>query len=120
LAAAQRVDAVMQRAPVPAFPAVGIMVDLRVTPRVAEAEQRGEVITDVAPGVVGTVRHRHDAGTVGALEPLDLASDEVERFRPRDAHVARLAAVLRIALAVRVEVDALHRIELAMRRIDDA
>ena len=119
LADAQRVAPVMHRAPVPAFPAVGIMVDLGVTAGVAEAEQRGEVITDIAPGVMGTVRHRHDAGTVGALEPLDLARDEVERLRPRNAHVARFAAVLGIALAVRVEVDALHRIEQAIGRIND-
>ena len=119
LADAQRVAPVVHRAPVPAFPAVGIVVHLRVADRVGEAEQRGEVVADIAPGVMRAVRHRDRAGAVVALQPLDLAGDEVERLVPGDAHVARLAAVLRIALAVRIEVDALHRIEQPVGRIDD-
>src|SRR6266571_655140 len=93
LADAKRVSPMVHIAPVPAFPAVGIMMDLRVTDSVAEAEQRGEVVTDIAPGVVRTVRYRHHAGTVGTLEPFDFAGDEIERFLPRDAHITRLATV---------------------------
>ena len=88
LADAQRIAPVVHRAPVPAFPAVGIVMDLRVADRVAEAEQRREVVADVAPGMVRAVRHRHHAGPIGALESLDLAGDEVERLLPGDAHVA--------------------------------
>src|SRR2546425_12649271 len=63
--------------------------------------------------------YRHDAGAIGALEPLDLVRGDVERFLPGDAHVARLSAVLRVARAGRVEIDPLHRVEEAVGRIDD-
>jgi len=62
-------------------------MDLGIADRVAEAKQRGEIVADIAPGMMRTVRHRHDAGAVGTLEPFDLAGDEVERFLPRDANV---------------------------------
>ncbi len=87
--------------------------------RVGEAEQRREVVADIAPGVVRAVRDRDGAGAVLALLALDLVGDELDRLLPGDAHVAGLAAVLRIALAVRIEVDALHRIEQPVGRIDD-
>ncbi len=109
----------MHCAPVPAFPAVGIVVHARHADRIGEAEQRGEVVADVAPGVVRAVRHRDGAGTMLALLAPDLVGDDLDRFVPRDAHVAGLAAVLRIALAVRIEVDPLHRIKQAVRGVDD-
>ena len=105
-------------APVPALPAVGVVVHARHADRVGEAEQRGEVVADVAPGVVRAVAHRDRARAVVALLPLDLVGDDVERLVPRDAHIARLAAVLRIALAVGIEVDALHGMQQAVRRVD--
>ena len=109
----------MHRAPVPAFPAVGIVVHARHADRVGEAEQRREVVADIAPGVVRAVRGSDAAGTVFALLPFDLVGDELDRLLPGDADITRLAAVLRIALAVGVEVDPLHRIEQAVGRIDD-
>ena len=119
MADAQRMAPVMHRAPVPAFPAVGVVMDLGVADRVAKAEQGGKIIADVAPGVMRAVRHRHHARTVGALEPLDLACDKVERLLPGDAHIAGLAAVADVALAVRIEVDALHRMQQTVGRVDD-
>ena len=109
----------MHRAPIPAFPGIGVVVDARHADGVGEAKQRGEVITDIAPGVMRAVREGNRAGTVFALLPLDLVGDDLDRLVPGDAHVARLAAVLRIALALRIEVDALHRVQQAIRRIDD-
>ncbi len=67
---------------------------------------------------MGAVREGNGARTVFALLPLDLIGDELDRLRPGDATVAGLAAVLRIARAVRIEVDPLHRIQQAVGRID--
>ena len=94
-------------------------MDARHADRIGEAEQRREVVADIAPGVMRAVREGDGARAVFALLPLDLVGDELDRLVPGDAHIAGLAAVLRIALAVRIEVDALHRIEQAVRRIDD-
>ena len=94
-------------------------MDARHADRIGEAEQRREVVTDIAPGMVRAVREGDGAGAVFALLPLDLVGDDLDRLVPGDAHVAGLAAVLRIALAVRIEVDALHRVEQAVGRIDD-
>ncbi len=65
------------------------------------------------------VGRRDRARPVLALHALDLGSDDVERLVPGDALVAGDSAVLRVALAVRIEVDALHRIEAAVGRVDD-
>ena len=108
----------MRRAPVPAFPAVGVVVHLRHADRVLELAQRGEVVADVAPRVMRRVAARDRAVAVHRLLPRDLVRDDVERFVPADALVTGDAAVLRVALAVRVEVDSLHRIQDPVRRID--
>ena len=90
----------------------------RVADGVGEAIQGAEVIADMAPGMMRTVRDRHGARPVIVLHALDFAGDDVERFVPADPHVFRFAAVLRIALAFRIEIDPLHRVEQAIGRID--
>ncbi len=75
------------------------MVDARHADGVGEAEQRREVVTDIAPGMMRAVREGYGAGPVFALLPLDLVGDDFYRLVPGDAHVAGLAAVLRIALS---------------------
>ncbi len=94
-------------------------MDARHADRVGEAEQRGQVVADIAPGVVRAMRGGDRAGPVVALATLDLAGDQIERLVPRDTHIAGLAAVARIAVSIGVEVDALHRIEQPIGRIDD-
>src|SRR6267154_2008156 len=87
--------------------------------RIGETEQCREVVADIAPGVMRAVRYRNGARTMGELLALDLVGDDLDRLFPGDAHIARLAAILRIAFTVRIEVDALHRIEQPVGRIDD-
>ena len=109
----------VHRAPVPAFPTIGIVVHARHADRVGETVKRRKVITDIAPGVMRAVRHRDRTGPEVAPAALDLVCDHVECLIPRDAHILRLAAILRIAPAVRIEVDAFHRMQQPRRRIDD-
>src|ERR1700733_16081839 len=109
----------MHRAPIPALPRIWIVMDARHADGVGEPEQRGKIVTDIAPGVMRALREGDRARAVFALLPLDLGGDDPDRLVPGDAHVAGLAAILRIALAVRIEVDPLHRVEQAVRRIDD-
>ena len=118
LADAHRAAPVMRRAPVPAFPAVGVVVHLGHADRVLELAKRGEVVADVAPRVMRRVAARDRAVAVHRLLPCDLGRDDVERLVPADALVTGDAAVLRVALAVRVEVDALHRVQDPVGRID--
>src|SRR6476469_10148141 len=94
-------------------------MDARHADGIGEAEQRRQVVTDIAPGVMRAVRKGDGAGSVLALLPLDLVGDELDLFLPGDAYVAGLAAVLRVAFAIGIEIDALHRVEHAARRIDD-
>ena len=97
-------------APVPALPAVRVVEDGGGLEAVHEAHERAHLVADDAPVVV---RRGHAAdGRVAVLlaHARDLARDDVQRLVPGDALVGRLAAVLRVALAVRVEVDALHRV----------
>ena len=119
LADPQRVAPVMHGAPVPAFPGIRVVMHARHADRIGEAEQRREVVADIAPGMMRAVRERDGAGPVLAFLPLDLGGNEPDRLLPGDAHIAGFAAVLRIALAIGIEVDTLHRIEQPVGRIDD-
>ena len=118
LADAHRAAPVMRRAPVPAFPAVRVVMHLGHADRVLELAQRAQVVADVAPRVMRRMAARDRAVAMHRLLPRDLVRDDVERFVPADALVTRDAAVLRVALAVRIEVDALHRIQDPVGRID--
>ncbi len=115
---AHRIAEVVHGAPVPALPAVRVGGDPGEADQVGETHQRAQVIADVAPLVVR--RHREGDGTrpVDALLPVDLLGDDVQRLVPADAHVAGLAPVLGIALAVGIEIHPLHRMKDALVRID--
>ena len=113
---AQAVAPVVHRAPEPAFPAVGAVHELGDADQVPEAVEGAQVVAEVAPLVVRAVRDRDGARAHG-LGALDLLADDVERFVPADAHEPGLAAILDVAVAVRIEVDPLHRVEQAVLRI---
>ena len=86
--------------------------------RLHEAQQRANDSSRHCPTVVRAVPDRESRPDRTLRLPLDLVGDHVERLIPADAHVAGLAAVLRIALAVGIEVDALHRMQQALVGID--
>ena len=108
---AHRPAPVVRRAPVPAFPAIGVVVHLGHADGVLELAQRAQVVADVPPGVVRRVTAGDRARAVNRLLPLDLVRDDVERFVPAYALVTGYAAILRVAFAVGIEVHALHRME---------
>ena len=85
---------------------------------VEEADAGAQPVAEDAPGVVRAAAVHDRAGPVLALHALDLAGHQVERLVPADALVAGDAAVLRVALAVRVEVHPLHRVEQPVGRVD--
>jgi hypothetical protein len=105
-------------APVPALPAVGVARDRGMADEVREALQRAEIIADIAPAVVRLALESDGARPVRELLALDFIGDDGERLVPRDRHIAGEAAILRIALAGRVEIDALQGMQHAVRRID--
>src|SRR5215472_14460209 len=109
----------MDGPPIPALPRVRIVMDARHTDRIGKTEQRGKVVTDIPPGMMRAVRECDRARTVFPLLPFNLVGDELNRLGPGDSHISRLAAVLRIAFAIRIEIDALHRIEQAIWGIDN-
>ena len=115
LAHAQAMAPVMDRAPVPAFPAIRVVVDLGMADRVLEAVQRAQVIADIAPGMVRPMADRHHAGTVFPLGALDLAGDNADGLVPGNPLIARFAPVLGIAFAIGVEIDPFHGIEQPVR-----
>ena len=119
LADAQRVAPVVRRTPVPALPAIRVVMDGGVSDRVAEAVERGEVVADVAPGVMRAVADGHGTRPMLALDALDLGGGDIERLVPRDALVAGDAALFRVARAVGIEIDPLHRVQQPVGRVDD-
>ena len=109
---------VVHRAPVPPLPADRAEGDPGVADQIAEAKQRAQPVADVAPLVVGGLLDGDGTRAVLALHALDLAGDEIERLVPADALVLRDPAVPDVALALRIEIDALHRVQHALGRID--
>ena len=114
---AHRIAVVVRRAPVPAFPAVRVVVHAREAEQIAEA-QRARGNSRHCP--TGDANHadRDRSGPMDLALALDLVGDDVERLIPADADVAGHAPVLGVARPVRVEVDALHRVEDALVGID--
>ena len=52
------------------------------TDRVGEAVERGQVVADIAPGMMGAVRGRNRARPIVPPHSLDFVGDQVERFLP--------------------------------------
>ena len=105
--------------PPPAFPAVGLTVLLREAAPQAEQLAAGamaglhDLVLSVLVALVENSR-----GTVLLLDAIHLADDDVKRLVPGDALKLADAAVLRVAVAVGVEVDTHHGVADPRRRID--
>ncbi len=104
--------------PVPAFPAIRVVVGVSEAREVHEPEIGGMAIANIAPHVVGTGGGEDRSGAVGALDPVDFGDHDICRFIPRNALIPRDATVLDISVAVGVKVHALHRIHDALVGID--
>ena len=117
LAQAHAIAVVVHRAPIPTFPTVRVVHHLGGADGVEKLVGSTEVITNISPGMVRTMVAHDRALTEITLYALDFRSDDIERLVPTDPDIAGNAAILAIALAVGIEVDALHRIEQAIRRI---
>ncbi len=105
-------------APLPALPAVRVVLGIGEADEVHEAVVGAEAVAHVAPEMVGAGGRHHRRRPVLALDAQHLGGDHVERLVPADGFVGGLAAILDVALAVRVEVDALERRHDAVRRVD--
>ena len=105
-------------APVPALPAVRVVLAVGEAHEVHEAVVGAVAVADVAPQVVRALGGHDRAGADLAVTALDLVGDDVEGFVPADGLVAGHAAVLDVARALGVEVDALERREDALGRVD--
>src|SRR5271165_3595628 len=103
-------------APVPTFPTVRIGGNSSETDEICETHQRAEVIADIAPLMVGRHRKSNRTRPMHALLAVDFLGDNIERLVPADADIAGFSPVLRIALALWVEVNALQGIEYALVR----
>ena len=99
----------MLGAPIPAFPAVGVADLLGEAAQLVE-EQRGAAVRrmDHLALAVAVALHQDGQRAVCVADALDLVGDELCGLVPGDAHVLALAAVLRVALALRVPVDPLQ------------
>ena len=114
------------RAPVPAFPAVGVVLAVGEAHQVHEAEVGAVAVADVAPHVVRTGGAEDGARAAFPLDPLDLGRHDVEGLVPGDGLVARGAPVPGVTAAGSrgaegaggVEVDALERGEDPLGRVD--
>ena len=104
--------------PVPALPAVRLAGLQRVGAYEVEHAALAAVRrVDELRLAVAVELAEDRCGPVGLVHALDLAGDERARLVPADAHVAARAAVLRVALALRVPVHALHRVGDAVLRV---
>ena len=106
--------------PVPAFPRVGLT--RLIGPIVAEQIHKTRI---AAMGSMDNLRlsvtvalHEDRRQPVGVDYAPDFARDEIGRLIPGDPHELALASIFRMAIAVRIPVDALVRIENSVLRID--
>lgn len=109
----------MLAAPVPSFPAVGLARLQRVTAH--EVEHHGLA----AMGCMDDLRLAMAVGlaedgkrAILVVNALDLVRDDLRCLIPADADVLRFAAVLRVALAMRIPVHAAHRVKDTVLGVD--
>ncbi len=105
-------------APVPAFPAVGVVLPVGEAHQVHEAVVGAGAVPVDPPQVVRARRREHRRRPPLPLEADHLAGDDVQGLVPADGLVAGHPAVLGVPLAVGVEVHPLERGEDALRRVD--
>ena len=113
-------------APVPAFPAVGVVLAVGHPHEVHETVVRAEAVPDVAPHVVRAGGGEHPRGPQFPLTALDLRGHQIEGLVPAYWLVVRYPPVPTVAPAgpgrtcgaVRVEVDPLERRRNALGRVD--
>ena len=106
-------------APVPAFPAVGVAHGLGVAAHQLEEVHHHPMdsVNGLGLAVPVTVRENAERAVL-RVDALELVGDERRCLVPTDADKLALAAVLRIALAVGVPVDAFERVLDAVRGVD--
>ena len=78
----------VRAAPLPAFPAVGVVLGIGVADEVHEAVVGAEPVPDVAPHVVGARGGEHGCRAHLAFEADDLIGHHVEGLVPSDGLVA--------------------------------
>src|SRR3982074_3546916 len=108
----------MHCAPIPTLPTVGIVIDLGMADCVGEPVQATDPITEIAPAVMRGGVEGDCAGAVLSLDTFDFAGHDGRSFIPTDALIAGNAPHVRIAFAIRVEVNTLHRIEIPVLRVN--
>jgi hypothetical protein len=104
--------------PLPAFPAVRVVLAVGEPDEVHEAVVGAEAVADVSPEVVGAGGGHHRRRPELALDADHLGGDHAERLVPADGLVAGLAALVGVAVSFGVEVDPLERRKDALRRVD--
>jgi len=108
----------VRSAPVPAFPAIGVVLPIGEADQVHEAEIRAVAIADVAPQMVGP-RCREDRRWADLpFYPDHFIADDVQGFVPGDGLVSGDAAVLEVAVAFGIEVHPFERSEDPFGRVD--
>ncbi len=104
--------------PLPAFPAVGVVLDVGHAPQVDEAVVGAEAVTDVAPHVVRGGRGHDGRRTHLSLEADHLLADDVQGFVPAYGFVAGLSPLVDVTVALGIEIHPLERSEDALGGID--
>ncbi len=106
------------RAPVPAFPAVGVADLLREAAHLVE-QQRGAAVRRMhhLALTMAVLLNEDGQRTVRVADACNLVGDDLRSLLPGDAHELALAAILRVALALRIPVDPLQRELDPVRRI---
>lgn len=109
----------MLAAPIPAFPAIGLPGLQRIaTAKVEEVCLRsmGRVDDLRLAMTVRLAQNRKRA--IGVVDALYLVRDQLRRLIPANLDILGLAPVLGVSLAVRIPIDALHRMQNAILGID--
>ncbi len=115
----QAVAPVMDGAPIPAFPAIRVMMQMGHADRITEPVERAEVITDIAPGVMRAMRVGYRARAMDALLALNFGRDDINRLIPGNPFIARNTAILGVAFAIGIEIHPFHGISQPVGRMHD-
>ena len=107
----------MSGSPVPALPAIRIVKNWRIVNHLHEASKRPHLVPDNSPVVVRRGHPGNRRGSMFLPDPFNFTGDDINSFVPAYPLISRFAAIFRIALTMRIEINAFHRVLDSILRI---
>jgi hypothetical protein len=100
----------MHTPPVPALPAIRIVIRIGKANQIQKSEQSAVTVTHMAPEVVRARCRHYCSWTILTFNALDLIGNDIRCFFPTDALILRFTSPSAVPFSIGIEIDPFERI----------